>query len=88
MFSAIDLLAAACDDDLVAQSQEGFCKTPSDAGTAASNEDCVAGSFHNCVLFDLAWSPADTKKAPPCRTERDKDGAHASAFNFPRRFWL
>ena len=41
-----DLLAAAGDDDFVAELVEGFCEAAADAGAAAGDEDGVSGGFH------------------------------------------
>jgi hypothetical protein len=41
-----NLFAAACDDDFVAELVEGLREAAADAGTAAGDEDGVAGGFH------------------------------------------
>ena len=41
-----NLLAAAGDDDLVAEIVKGLCQSAADAGAAASDEDSVAGGLH------------------------------------------
>jgi DNA-binding HxlR family transcriptional regulator len=41
-----DLLAAAGDDDLVAEFMEGLCDAAADARAAAGDEDGVSGGFH------------------------------------------
>jgi len=46
-----DLLAAAGDDDFVAELVEGLCETAADAGAAAGDEDGVAGGVHGFVLL-------------------------------------
>ncbi len=40
------LLAAAGDDDFVAELVEGLCEAAADTGAAAGDEDGVAGDFH------------------------------------------